>query len=147
MNVINTYWRENIWNEQMFRTGIAPEEISGIAYKEDYLSTETILSNIIYAIEDYQWGKNSRITTEELREVFEKGPTALKAFFEQKGFQDFFRNTFIRKCGSRMRMLITLEENGITELHGKPIAEFLFPVATIKDIVAIAHRESSIVSA
>lgn len=116
-------------NEQMFRTGIATEQIKAIASSESEHAKTRAVEFL---------GK----TREEVDELWKKGPDAVRnAIKSDKSLSSEQTSMLLDevKYDRRLNLIDELREQGLKEVNGKPIEQFIVAVKTLDDLVDIAH--------
>jgi hypothetical protein len=115
-------------NEQMFRTGIALEDIAAIA-----VTTNNLVKN--------SFANAFNMNPDEIAELWAQGPKAVLELAEKKKIEAVdYENVerFLRR-DARMAVLKKLDEAGITEINGVPVEQLIVQVDTTKDYIDIAH--------
>ena len=116
-------------NEQMFRTGIALEHIKAIASSEN----EYLKRRVAEAL-----GKSD----EEIKALWKAGPDAVReAIKGGESLDSDHIDSFLYEIKSdyRLSLIDELHEQGIQEVNGKPLEEFIVAVKTLDDLVDITH--------
>ncbi len=116
-------------NEQMFRTGVALEHIKAIASSEN----EHLKRRVAEALNK---------SDEDINALWKAGPDAVRgAIKDEQSLDSIDVDSFLYdlKADYRLNLIDELHEQGIHEVNGKPIEEFVVAVKNLDDLVDITH--------
>lgn len=122
-------------NEQMFRNGISSGEIRAIAFGEGYCRS---------LVRRFFTEKGiTELTGDPVTELLKKDTPTLKAALEKAGIVDIREGYRISDLSedTRDRALRSLRDAGMTQIHGKPIEDFLVYARQQTDFIDLARGQ------
>jgi hypothetical protein len=133
-------------NEEMFRTGISPEAIRGIACTVSTSGRRDAVRGVMEVARVL----GSELSEEEVKTAWQEGPRGVRSLLERGGKVDEEIKVTVEAAlvealakDERMNLLLRLEEEGIVEINGRAIHEAVVDVNKMDDLFGISEAASS----